>query len=178
MKNWINGFVALIVLGPTLEWAVEASFSSMEAAVRERIVESDLEGNIRLLSKEELDDERIARKKRMRERRERARDLLNKLPPPQKAEKMSQDEANRHLSWFGGGSSSSTTAYSSQVLADPAAEYDKWAQAYRMIGGYIDCDHDKDDDHHSGSGDNQNNEDNNACSRWMIWAAVRTQKMP
>jgi len=152
----------------------------MEEAIHEQLSESYLGEGIRLLSKEELADERIARKKRMRERRERARDLLNTLPPPQRAEKMSTDDVERHLSWFGGGgSSASTTPYSAQALVDPSAEYDKWAQAYRMLGGYIDCDHPKEDDHHSGSGDNNNNNggNDNACSRWMIWAAVSSQSI-
>jgi hypothetical protein len=44
-----------------------------------------------------------------------------------------------------------------------------------MLGGYIDCDHSK--SQRSGDRD-QNNEDGGdgdsvACSRWMIWAAVR-----
>jgi uncharacterized membrane protein YgcG len=53
---------------------------------------------------------------------------------------------------------------SDQYLADPGVEYDSWAQGYRMLGGFIDCDNDKD----GNSGDNGNN---NACSRWMMWAA-------
>lgn len=163
----VNGLIALVAAAAT-----EASFSSMEAAIHERM--GSVEG-IRLLSQEELADERRARKKRMRERRERARDLLSKLPPPENAEAMSKEDVDRHLSWLGSSTSSSIESYSSQVLADPAEDYDKWAQAYRMVGGYIDCDHDKDDDHHSGSQDqNKNNDDGNtACSRWMIWAAVR-----
>ena len=80
---------------------------------------------------------------------------------------------SRQLSWFGG---SGAGAYSSGVLADPTEYYDKWAQAYRMLGGYIDCDHDKSDGSHD-SGDNNNNgggEQDSACSRWMLWASVRT----
>jgi hypothetical protein len=41
-----------------------------------------------------------------------------------------------------------------------------------MLGGIIDCDHQKDE----GSGDNHNGNGNGnnsgACSRWMLWAAV------
>ena len=177
MKNLVHSLVALVALRPwtSVAQASSSTFSSVEAAVHERMMERSNEG-IRLLTVEELADERIARKKRMRERRERARDLLKTLPPPQQAQPMSADEVNRHLSWFGGSSSASTESYSAKVLVDAAAEYDKWAQAYRMIGGYIDCDHDKDgDDHHSGSGDNNNRNDGDsqACSRWMIWASVR-----
>jgi hypothetical protein len=54
-------------------------------------------------------------------------------------------------------------------MADPSQNYDKWAQAYRMLGGYIDCDHPKSSNKDGGSRDSNNM----ACSRWMIWAAVR-----
>ena len=82
-------------------------------------------------------------------------------------------DPTRKLSWFGGGGASSIESVSEQYLLDPSQEYDKWAQAYRMLGGYIDCDHHKDDDDHH-SGDDQNYEENeSACSRWMIWASVR-----
>ena len=177
MKNLVQSLVALAALRPSWQLTAQAaSFSSIESAVHERMVQSNVNAGIRLLSEEELAEERIARKKRMRERRERARDLLKTLPPPQQAQPMSTEEVDRHLSWFGGGGSASTDSYSAKVLVDASAEYDKWAQAYRMIGGYIDCDHDKDgDDHHSGSGDNNNRNDGDsqACSRWMIWASVR-----
>ena len=173
MKNFVQSIVALVALGPTLDCAAgTSSLRSMEEAVHAQLAGSNLGEGIVLLSKEELADERIARKKRMRERRERARDLLGKLPLPQQAEKVPADDVERHLSWFGGGSSASATAYSAQVLADPSEEYDKWAQSYRMLGGYIDCDHPKDDEHHSGSGDNNNDDEGSACSRWMIWASV------
>ncbi len=48
---------------------------------------------------------------------------------------------------------------------------EKWAQGYRMLGGYIDCDNGKDG---GGSHDNKNNGGGNnmKCSRWMMWAAV------
>jgi hypothetical protein len=49
-------------------------------------------------------------------------------------------------------------------------QYSRYSQAYRMLGGYIDCDHPKD----SGSQD-QNNDNNgdsgSGCARWMMWAA-------
>ena len=176
MKNLVHGLVALVALRPAVEWAVEASFSSMEAAVHSRIQEQDLMG-LRLLSPDELADERIARKKRMCERRQRARDLLKNIPPPEQVEPMSQEDVSRHLSWFGGTGSSSYEAFSEKVLADPSVEYDKWAQAYRMLGGYIDCDHNKDGEGGSGSGD-ANGGAQGACSRWMIWAAVRNRQRP
>lgn len=48
---------------------------------------------------------------------------------------------------------------------------DKWQQAYRFLGAYIDCSNSKEGGGHSH--DNNNNEqDSGHCSRWMIWAAV------
>jgi hypothetical protein len=64
-----------------------------------------------------------------------------------------------------------TMAHSANYLADPSQDYDKWAQAYRMLGGYIDCDHDKEASH---SNDKNNGQ---ACSRWMLWAAVSMTKV-
>jgi len=75
----------------------------------------------------------------------------------------------RRMGW--GSSSSGEWA---DFLEDPSQDYDKWSQAYRMLGGYIDCDHDQSEGGHSG--DNNQNDDGEgqtACSRWMIWAAVR-----
>ena len=115
-------------------------------------------------------------------RQQRAQEFLQKLPKapkgpiervsPEEFERMDQTQKIRGLNWWGG--SSTSNAYSSSVLLDPSEYYDKWAQAYRMLGGYIDCDHDKDGDSHD-SGDNNNDnysDDGSACSRWMMWAAV------
>jgi hypothetical protein len=56
-------------------------------------------------------------------------------------------------------------------LADPTVSYDKWAQAYRMLGGFIDCDHPK-SNNKNGNQQQQNSQQNSGCSRWMMWAAV------
>lgn len=126
------------------------------------------------------DEEENERKIRMQERRRRAREFLERNPPPppsdrRQLEKMT-DEQLRKLGWFSGGGSS-TDLYSSGFLADPSQTYDKWAQAYRMLGAMIDCDHAKD----QGSHDNKNNKNGDdqggsqTCSRWMLWAAVRSR---
>jgi hypothetical protein len=123
-------------------------------------------------------EEEQERKLRMQERRRRAREFLERNPPPppsdrRQLEKLT-DEQVRKLGWFSGGSSS-TDLYSSGFLADPSQTYDKWAQAYRMLGAMIDCDHAKDE----GSHDKNNNKNGDyqggsqTCSRWMLWAAVR-----
>ncbi|KAL7469774.1 hypothetical protein ACHAXS_010026 [Conticribra weissflogii] len=51
-------------------------------------------------------------------------------------------------------------------LASNAEYYDKWQQAYRFLGGFIDC------DRQVGRGSHDNNQGGgNHCSRWMMWAA-------
>jgi hypothetical protein len=123
-------------------------------------------------------------KNRMQDRRaasDKAKRVFEKLsreqPKAGSIERVSEEEwkeidarqKERGLGWFGD-SGSSNNPYSSSTLADPGAYYDKWAQAYRMLGGFIDCDHSKSDSSH----DNGNNNGNGgACSRWMMWAAVR-----
>lgn len=143
-----------------------------------RAVNMNATNPFRIFSEEEIEKERRERKQRIRERRERVRELLKNAPPPKQEQltKLSEDEVNkisddRKLNWFSG---SSTSSYSASFLADPSQDYDKWAQAYRMLGGYIDCDHDKDSSGSHNSGDNNNGggEAGGACSRWMMWAAV------
>lgn len=127
-------------------------------------------------TQEELDEELKARKQRARERSERAREKLSRHQP-ENIKRMTKEQVNklnqeehpwmRRAAW--GSSSSGAWA---DFLEDPSQEYDKWAQAYRFLGGYIDCDHNQGEG--SGSGDNNNDDDGQtACSRWMIWAAVR-----
>jgi hypothetical protein len=72
----------------------------------------------------------------------------------------------RGLSWGSHSSSNNAIQY-----ADPGNDWAMWQQAYRMLGGFIDCDHNADGD--DGSGDD-GDDDQEGCSRWMMWAAVRT----
>ena len=129
--------------------------------------------------KEWREREEPRRKARMQERRTKAKEFLQKIPQPDPEDlelvsqkdfaKMDAKRKERGLSWFGG--NTDTSAYSAGVMADPAEEYDMWAQAYRMLGGFIDCDHNKD----GGGGSHNSNENKQAegaCSRWMMWAAV------
>jgi hypothetical protein len=123
------------------------------------------------------------RKDRLKDRRTKAREVYNKLPksPQGKIELVTPEEwdvidtkqKQRGLSWFG--DSGSGNAYSNSILADPGAYYDKWAQAYRMLGGFIDCDHAISENSHD-NGNNNGNNNGGACSRWMMWAAVCTIK--
>lgn len=123
---------------------------------------------------------------RAREQKRRAREMIQKLPQPRQEdlEKVTQEEFDRMtmkqkergLGWFGDSSSNGGGSTSAEVLLDPSQYYDKWAQAYRMLGGFIDCDHDKSNNNNHHSGDQQqqyqNMEDKTACSRWMLWASV------
>jgi len=123
---------------------------------------------------------------RITERRERAKDLIrNHQPEPGMIRRMEEghmkeayrnaiktdpnleDENNAWLRDL----SSSSTRYTGEVpdyMAPIDVYYDKWAQAYRLLGGFIDCDNEAD-----GSGDNSGDGggDGDACSRWMMWAA-------
>ena len=58
--------------------------------------------------------------------------------------------------------------YTVPSLVDPSVTYDSWSQAYRMLGGYIDCDRPK-----GRNGNSHDSKDNNGdgCARWMVWAA-------
>ena len=127
---------------------------------------------------EEREAERAARRARMRERNERIKDAMRKIKP-ETVERVSEDDMEvlleqhpslRKLSWSFGSSGEDGTPY-----VDPGEDYDKWQQAYRMLGGFIDCDHPKQSQNKQGGGDhgeNNDNQDTTACSRWMLWAAV------
>jgi hypothetical protein len=55
-------------------------------------------------------------------------------------------------------------------FADSSQEYSQYSTAYRMLGGYIDCDHAREDSGDGGSGDD-NGGGTAGCARWMMWAA-------
>uniref|UniRef100_A0A7S4ALH6 BZIP domain-containing protein n=1 Tax=Pseudo-nitzschia australis TaxID=44445 RepID=A0A7S4ALH6_9STRA len=125
---------------------------------------------------EEREAEGLARRERNRQRRAKVADAMKKVrPDASKIEKLSTQEVNelsenhpnefRKL-WGGSGSSGGNMI----DYADPGDDYDMWQQAYRMLGGFIDCDHQKSegsgDQGGSGDGDGQG-----ACSRWMMWAS-------
>lgn len=148
----------------------------------------NLKRNIqRAPAQEERDAEAVRRRARLQERRQKARTSLAALSGQAdaasataaevvkgRAHRLTQEQVadvQRRTSWFGSGGSYSYNA-ALGYLADPAADYDKWAQAYRMLGAFVDCDHDKD----AGSQDNGGGGDGGeggGCSRWMMWAAVR-----
>jgi hypothetical protein len=72
---------------------------------------------------------------------------------------------------------SSSSVYGSNYYADTQQTYyDGYAQAWRYLGWYVDCNGGSnryyDRSQHSHSGDNSNNIGNNYCQRYLMWAAV------
>lgn len=133
----------------------------------------------RVTTEQELRLEKQARRERTRKRQEAFREALRNMPPPESLEKVEMDQwykfqGDRNLGWLSSSGSAGYTT-SSGALADPSQEYDKWAQAYRMMGGFIDCAHSKDEDHHDDK-EGEGNGGKSACSRWMMWAAVRLRE--
>jgi hypothetical protein len=123
-----------------------------------------------------------ARTKRMREQRTTSfwEKQAMRPPPLETMERVEWDEDSfngtsptelwkRKLWWSANKNGNVASSQTKGKMADPSQNYDKWAQAYRMLGGYIDCDHPKSSNKEGVSRDNNNK----ACSRWMIWAAVR-----
>jgi hypothetical protein len=133
------------------------------------------------------------RRQRTRERRQKFRELFRHPNPQQELveippaewegmlrDSKNPEESHRRISWMSGSGTATGESLSTAALADPGQSYDKWAQAYRMLGGFIDCDHQKqqkNNDHKNENNKNQNQQQQSngyACSRWMLWAAVRT----
>jgi len=139
-------------------------------------------------SPEQKAQERILKAKRHQERRNNAKELIAKHQPepgvlakmnPHDVRKVygnaikadpSLEEENHH--WLRDLGGSYAASENPSFLASTSEYYDPFQQGYRMLGGFIDCDHGQDG---SGSGDNNNNGGNNngdeTCSRWMMWAA-------
>jgi len=122
---------------------------------------------------EEREAERLARRERNRQRRAKVAEAMKKArPDASKIEKLSEQEVNKlseeHPNEFrklwGGSRNSDSNLI---TYADPGDDYDMWQQAYRMLGGFIDCDHQTSE----GSGDGSGDGDDAACSRWMMWAS-------
>ena len=129
---------------------------------------------------EEREAERMARRERNKERHAKIQEAMRKVSPTSQGvervsasefEAMQKDHPEFRKLWGGGGGNKNHMI----EYADPGDDYDMWQQAYRMLGGFIDCDHQKSEGSgdHNEDGDGGNAENNGACSRWMIWAAVR-----
>ena len=120
-------------------------------------------------SAEEREAERQARKRRMRERNERVKETFKNIQP-KNVEKVSKEQLDkmdsstlRKLGWKSGSNFGEMSYF-----VDPGEDWDMWSQAFRMLGGFIDCDNNKDE-----GGSQDDGEGGGACSRWMMWAAVR-----
>jgi hypothetical protein len=51
--------------------------------------------------------------------------------------------------------------------------YDEYAQAWRVLGWYIDCDFvAENNDNDSNDNDNDNDNEGSGCQRFLLWAAV------
>ena len=84
------------------------------------------------------------------------------------------EDAGESNNYGGGGS----TVYGANAYADSSATYyDGYAQAWRYLGWYVECNggsnryFQQDSHSHSGSGDEQQY-GNNFCQRYLVWAAV------
>jgi len=125
------------------------------------------------MSAEELDAAleatRLQAKERFGDKSAMAETERNVRRARQDVAEMSDEE--RKL-WGGGsfgGNGNSDPYEPAGGLVTETEYWDKWQQAYRFLGGYIDCTN----SWGGGSGDsgNNNGDDDGACSRWMMWAA-------
>mmetsp|Transcript_8578 Transcript_8578/g.9826 ORF Transcript_8578/g.9826 Transcript_8578/m.9826 type:complete len:558 (+) Transcript_8578:107-1780(+) len=177
MRNLLT--VTVLLVAPLWVGAssMQTSIDDLNAMFERDVV--NIRRNKVIFDKRKLEKDRQGRMERQHRRRERARFKLNSIKPDlSKMELLSKEELQkahseghtwvRRASW---NSNSNYEAYGYAGMADPSQEYDKWQQAYRMLGGFIDCDHSKDDDDHKSGDDEDLYEKEDACSRWMMWAA-------
>ena len=140
---------------------------------------------------EEREEFRLDRYRRMEERREMARKRMKEMiQNPQnymndQVEVMSdeeidslRDEVKKHdpdleqeqHRWLWNtnrvNGKNQFNPYNLNGLADPGQYYSEWAQAYRMLGAFIICDQKSYGYYEDGN--------NQACSRYIMWAAVST----
>ena len=195
-KLWIHLTQVLTVsilcfqsLGHSITESSSSSFDIDSSILKRRENDSDISTEKPMLptNEEEMRDFRMQKYHRMKERRELARERMKEIiQNPQnyvseKAELMSEkqidalreeimqhdpsleQEENRWLRKRNR-NRNNLNPYQGDSFANPGDYYSGWAQAYRMLGGYISCD--------NGNFNNNNNKDDQGCSRWMLWAAV------
>lgn len=118
--------------------------------------------------------------------------LVNRAKETDPEGKLPQNQWIRRMAWydfaaFGDGVPSDYKPYD-DGYADPGYDWPMWAQAYRMLGGFIDCDWKQGEEEPGQAGEggrkqrrmNQNgverdlsgDDTEDACGRWMMWAAV------
>lgn len=144
---------------------------------------------------DEIQEFKLEQSRRMKERREKAREKMKEMikNPNEfktgKTEKMTEEQINSlreeiqeedpHLEkeehrWLRNRNSNSNTRnnkndYDLGNLADPGEYYSEWAQAYRMLGAFISCD--------DGGVGYYGGRNYQGCSRYIMWAAVSTRKV-
>jgi hypothetical protein len=137
-------------------------------------------------TEDEIKQNRIERTRRIQERRESAKEKIREIVEnpheysSNSAELISENELvsmrkdllrddpnlereESRLLW-------NKSNQNSNAFADPFAYYNSWAQAYRMLGLYIECDNAGDSRYYYYN--NKNNDDDEGCKRWVVWAAV------
>lgn len=138
-------------------------------------------------TKEEYEKARVEKAKRMAQQRENAKAKIREMMenPNEystgKAEEMSQGsirdlkagvlktdpklEKTQNRWLFNADDSNS---WMKKGLANPGMYWDKWAQAYRMLGVYVEC---QNPNNRWAQYNGNNDNDNSGCKRWVIWAA-------
>lgn len=183
LSSWISLSSALLLLAPVQGGgASQTQFNPVGSNMFSGFVPRKMEHSsnttrmikdIHAPTPEQREEERQARRERQRARNARVKEAVKYMQPDQattqkvskeELEAMGEDHPALRRLW-GGGSDKSVK------YADPGEDYDMWQQAFRMLGGFIDCDHSKED---GGSHDNNNGggDEGGACSRWMMWASV------
>eukprot|EP00934_Nitzschia_sp_Nitz4_P006126 Nitzschia sp. Nitz4//scaffold198_size39746//12940//14717//NITZ4_007599-RA/size39746-augustus-gene-0.1-mRNA-1//1//CDS//3329540512//6116//frame0 len=116
---------------------------------------------------EQREAERQARRERNRERKLKVKEVMQKYRP-ETVERVSAEDLASLEEEHPSLRSLRRNNNNAVEFVDPGDDYDMWSQAYRMLGGFIDCDHQKDEgSHDNGDGGNEGG----ACSRWMLWAS-------
>merc|ERR1719410_79958 len=83
-------------------------------------------------------------------------------------------ENGRKTAWsWSASDGSSSSGMTPSFLADSGTTYDKWQQAYRLLGVYIDCDHPQSSNTWSYDNNPYYTEDYNQayCARYYVWCA-------
>ena len=144
------------------------------------------------LTKEEIEEFKMERSRRMKQQRERAREKMKAMiENPQlytnpKTELMTEENVNSFRDeiikkdpnlenedhrWLRSIYNNKNTynPYDLNNLADPSKDYDGWAQGFRMLGAFISCDNGVEG---YNNGYYNGEEQEQGCSRYIMWAAV------
>ena len=89
------------------------------------------------------------------------------------SQQLRKQQQDRHLMR----NSNNHAGYSNQFQDGSATYYNDYAQAWRLLGFYIDCNAPLNNvnECYDEGGDNNNEDGSSACQRYLLWAAVRQQ---